>query len=64
MDNVAKITSIVSAAAASYFPIIGSIGGAILGYIVGTATSTISGYYIAIMLIEWTFQKVPLLVLL
>lgn len=62
MDNVAKITSIISAASASYFPIIGSIGGAILGYIVGTATSTISGYYIAIMLIEWTFQKVPLLV--
>ncbi|EAI7269765.1 hypothetical protein B0619_07270 [Campylobacter lari] len=62
MDNLGKLSVVISAAAASTFPIVGTIAGGIFGYIIGTAIPTITGYSIAIMLIEWTFQKIPLLV--
>lgn len=62
MENTGKFMAVIQAVAASTVPIIGTVGGAIVGYITGTVASTITGYAIAIMLIEWTFQKIPLLV--
>ncbi|WP_416860922.1 hypothetical protein [Helicobacter ganmani] len=67
-ENLAKLTSTIGAAISSAVPGIGSITGGILGWFVGKIPSIVDGidtlvaYYISILLMEWTFEKVPLLV--
>lgn len=61
-DNLNKITAIIGAAIGSYIPIVGSIIGGIIGSVFGSLASTTVGYVTSILLMEWTFEKVPLLV--
>lgn len=60
-DNQAKLTAIIGGAIGSAIPVVGSVVGGIIGWVVGAVT-TITAYTISIMLMEWTFEKVPLLV--
>ena len=60
-DNQTKLTATIGAAIGSVVPAVGSVIGGIIGWVVGAVT-TITAYTISIMLMEWTFEKVPLLV--
>ena len=60
-DNQTKLTATIGAAIGSVVPVVGSVIGGIIGWVVGAVT-TITAYTISIMLMEWTFEKVPLLV--
>lgn len=62
MDNIKKILSVIGAVAGSaVIPVVGTILGGIGGFIIG-AVSSISGYATAILIIQWTFENIPLLV--
>lgn len=60
-ENQAKLTAIIGGAIGSAVPVVGSVVGGIIGWVVGAVT-TITAYAISIMLMEWTFEKIPLLV--
>ena len=60
-ENQAKLTAIIGGAIGSAIPVVGSVVGGIIGWVVGAVT-TITAYAISIMLMEWTFEKIPLLV--
>lgn len=67
-ENYTKLISVIGGAIGSVVPGVGSVVGGILGWFVGkfsyvvSGIGTLSAYTIAIMLMEWTFEKVPLLV--
>ena len=64
-ENYTALSATIGAAIGSAAPGVGSILGGALGWLVGQISSivgTIGGYVIAIMLMEWTFEKIPLLV--
>lgn len=60
-DNQAKLTAAIGAGIGSAVPVVGSVMGGIIGWVVGAIT-TITSYSLTILLMEWTFEKVPLLV--
>ena len=62
MDNVGKVTGAIGAGLGMYGGPVGSIVGGLLGGIIGKITGTISGYVASVYLLEWTFEKIPLLV--
>ena len=64
-ENYTALSAIIGGAIGSAAPGVGSILGGALGWLAGQISSivgTIGGYVIAIMLTEWTFEKIPLLV--
>ncbi|HIF9806851.1 TPA: hypothetical protein ACX8VE_001699 [Campylobacter jejuni] len=61
-DLTDKVGGFLVGMVASAVPIIGTIGGTILGKVLGAISGPIIGYMGAITLMEWTFQKIPLLV--
>ena len=62
MDNLKKILSVIGAIAGStVIPVVGTILGGIGGFIIGAVSST-AGYATAILIIQWTFENIPLLV--
>ncbi|EAI2137214.1 hypothetical protein EKP34_06055 [Campylobacter upsaliensis] len=61
MDNSAKILGAIGAMLGSIGLGVGSILGGIGGFIIG-AVSSVAGYVASILLIQWTFENIPLLV--
>ncbi|WP_276950836.1 hypothetical protein [Helicobacter rodentium] len=64
-ENYIELNAAIGAGIGSPVPVVGSIIGGILGWIAGQASSivgSVAGYAISILLMEWTFEKVPLLV--
>ncbi|MCR2112191.1 hypothetical protein [Campylobacter upsaliensis] len=61
MDNSAKILGAIGAMLGSIGLGVGSILSGIGGFIIG-AVSSVAGYVASILLIQWTFENIPLLV--
>lgn len=60
-ENIKELSSALGFSIGSAVPGVGSIIGGVLGWLIGAATS-LAGYALSIALMEWTFEKVPLLV--
>ncbi len=60
-ENIKELSAAIGFSIGSPIPGVGSIVGGILGWVVGAITSS-TAYAFSILLMEWTFEKVPLLV--